>query len=783
MDARRLRTFAPVLACLVPLLTLLAARTELRAQEGDDRPIYLQTPFDLITLKRDGSQHRILPLELPGRKVIPQTSGSLRVRLESDPVDERSIRWAEIEKLELFEELVLAEANRLTAAGQFNEAFRHYAFLLDKYPHVEGLDPAIQTYLFASASDSVSKQEYAEALSTLEELFRRNNGYTSPSGRSVTSALSAVANILLRQYVTAGNYDAARTLLTRLSRQYGDATIPAVAEWRNRIIADARKKAEEVRHLLNENKLLEAQLAARQVLRIWPDLEGAVALARETLQRYPIATIAVLQRAVEPDPSNRLNWAARRTGRLTNRLLVEFVAPGAEGGEYRSPLGTVEHSDDYRQVALQLRPEPAGGSGQAAQIPTGYEIAQRLLAMADVSSPLYYAPWADLVGSVRVSGVYRVEALLRRPHVVPQGYLQVPLVAGDPPWARSLRPYDLLPADESGDPSVTRFVRNADFVGGTPTMPAEVRERFFEDPADAVAALRGGEVYAIDRLFPADAAVLRQDANVIVRPYALPTLHMLVPNLKNPYLDNATFRRALVHAIPRQLILAGLLKGQSVDGCRVITGPFPPGRGPDDPIGYAYNVELAERPFDPGVATLLTRMAQNQLEQLAEKNEEPAPQLKPLILAHPEDAVARFACEIIARQLEALNIPCQTKQLPPGEVTDPSGEYDLLYVAMNVSEPVVDAQLVLGREGISGTTSPYIGLALRRLQEARTWREARDRLQQLHQLAYAEVTVIPLWQLVEHYAYSRTLQGIENETVSLYQNIEQWQLEPVLSGE
>ena len=33
---------------------------------------------------------------------------------------------------------------------------------------------------------------------------------------------------------------------------------------------------------------------------------------------------------------------------------------------------------------------------------------------------------------------------------------------------------------------------------------------------------------------------------------------------------------------------------------------------------------------------------------------------------------------------------------------------------------------------------------------------------------------IPLWQLVEHFAYHKRLCGVGADAVSLYQNIEQW---------
>ena len=75
---------------------------------------------------------------------IPKSSEKLLVRLLERPDEEVEIAWGSIDKVELFEQLVLAEANRLTSIGNFDEAFDYFAFLSKRYPETPGLDGSRQ---------------------------------------------------------------------------------------------------------------------------------------------------------------------------------------------------------------------------------------------------------------------------------------------------------------------------------------------------------------------------------------------------------------------------------------------------------------------------------------------------------------------------------------------------------------------------------------------------------------------------------------------------------------
>jgi hypothetical protein len=67
-------------------------------------------------------------------------------------------------------------------------------------------------------------------------------------------------------------------------------------------------------------------------------------------------------------------------------------------------------------------------------------------------------------------------------------------------------------------------------------------------------------------------------------------------------------------------------------------------------------------------------------------------------------------------------------------------------------------------------------MALRRLDAAKNWREARARLWELHRIAYEQVAVIPLWQTANYLVYSNRIHGVGSHPLNLYQDVEQWRV-------
>ena len=94
------------------------------AAETPEQPTRLldRAPFDRIMLNtaNKGAVIDVLPLDLPGRRV-PQplpTEGALKLRRVAEPSLEYSVSWNSIARIELYEQLLLAEAKELVDADK-----------------------------------------------------------------------------------------------------------------------------------------------------------------------------------------------------------------------------------------------------------------------------------------------------------------------------------------------------------------------------------------------------------------------------------------------------------------------------------------------------------------------------------------------------------------------------------------------------------------------------------------------------------------------------------------
>lgn len=760
-------------------------------------PIYLRYPFDRVYLKPNLAPpgedvKEVERLELPGRRrpENPRASEKLKVRFLDDPTQEFEVRWGDIDRIELFEELVLGEASALIAAARPAEAFGHYQFLDRFSPDFPGVKEAIEGYLFKDAGQQFKANQYDAALTVLYELTDRN-----PQFPGAQRALASTINKLMEAQLQTKSYLEARRLLANLVQRYPEDGL--AAKWTAEFTKQSNAALAKARKLLQEKKMPEAQAAITDAVRIWPASVEARQLAVEQNRAYPVVAVGVTLLPALDSPTGRLrDWASLRSDRLLHRRLFELSGYdlNGEGGAYVCPFGEVERGDLGLRLNFRLRPDLPWSQGDGTL--NGYDVSQRLLSMADPRSDTYQSDWQDLLAAVSVRKVNEVEVVLQRTHVRPDAMLQTSLT----PWRQPSEsvekahatngPYVLYQRTEDR----LRYRFNPRYFALGPSQPRQLEERYFPRAEAAVAALRNGEISVLDRVNPAHLTELAESPRVKIGAYAAPCVHCLLPNLKRPFVDQRTFRRALAYGIHREAILKQrLLNGRESEelrDCQTLTGPFP--------RGYAYNEKLAPREYDPRLAVTLARVvrrtvakrraadAQDSTDKPKDKPnaaQAPPAEMPQLVLAHPPTEVARMACEEIAGQLSRIEIPVELREMPPGQAYDMPADVDLMYVELPIWEPVVDARRLLGSDGLVGWCSPYMELALRQLEDATDWKAARQRLLYIHQLAYDELTLIPLWQMSDFFAYRDDLRGVGTRPVGLYQNIENWQVPPWLPSD
>jgi ABC-type transport system substrate-binding protein len=753
------------LAFLITSVLWLSFPALLRAEV----PLYDQEPYDEVTLDAANNNEvvKIVPLKTPNRQPPPRGNPSekLVVRTVKEPDKEYAILWKSIAKVELFEQLVLDKATALAGDTRFDEAYDYFTWLERNKSDTPGLGKAIENALYEEAKDSHRRQQYDSALALLRELHQRN-----PRRAGLDVALGRTTDELVNRYVKAENYPPARLLLQNLSNDFPEH--PLVRQWRDRLIKQATPILAEAQAAANAGQWSKAGDLTRQLAVLWPELPGARDLARTVYRTYPRVVVGVTAPAGDALPNRLDDWATRRASRLLYRTLAEYAGASTEGGKYDCPMGDFSQQALNRRLAIKLKPGIGWADGVANL--TNTDVARRLLAMADPTDPGYRVDWADLLLAVSTSGVYNVEVEFRRPHVRPEAMLQIvltprgaPIKAGDPPPVNG--PFVVA----SRSPEDTVLAANSHYFATQKGQPKEIVERCYPDINKAVAALRRGDVLVLDRINPWNVAAIRGERDLVVQAYAAPLLHCLIPNLRRPLPADRNFRRALLYGIARQAILQQMLGGGEVPGCAVISGPFPQGVDASDPMGYAYDDSVEPRPYEPRLAAALANVTLKNYCK-ARKIQDKKPKLPTLILAHPADEIATAASLSIQKQLKLVDIPVELRKIKgpmPAKVPD---DVDLLYVELPMWEPLVDARRILGEDGMSGGCSPYMTLALRQLDEAVDWSQVRECLHRVHHIAFDDTAVIPLWQLIECFAYHQSLRGIAARPVSLYQGVEQW---------
>src|SRR5688572_8838265 len=164
-------------ALAIAAILFLAIAT---GQESRPKRLIDQQPYDVITLDKanDNKVIKVEPLDLPERKAPDRPKAGDKVRIKLlDGGEQYDVAWLSVEKLEFYEQLVLAEAVKFTAEGRLDDAYDELEFLYSFYPATPELDEARQNFLYVSSGAAFRQGKHEEALAILEELLEKNPNY------------------------------------------------------------------------------------------------------------------------------------------------------------------------------------------------------------------------------------------------------------------------------------------------------------------------------------------------------------------------------------------------------------------------------------------------------------------------------------------------------------------------------------------------------------------------------------------------------------------------------
>ena len=776
------------LLCLIGQNGMLA-QDDNEDVEEEKKDLLDRRPFDRIYLDKLNKDTILEVEELKFRGSLTPSSHppteTLQFQFQWDSVNWYQVPWKNIVKVETYPQILLKEIRTLLddkapSKRQANlaRAFKFLDRVLNdpEYRSNSQVQEYLKEYLYADAYYSFQNKQLREAWSALDALFFTARDYRpTADSPTVVSMLSDLIGQRMGAMVKARNYRAAEALMASTRVKYGATQEAVIDKWQAQIIADAEAEKANAIKYFEAGDARKVHDAVRNMLNIYPQIAGGEAMFKRVIDKYPLVFVGVTDIAAKGNPASLLSWAERRKGRLYYRSVVEYFRQGQDGGIYRFPHGDIEVSGDMKTMQFVFR-----GDRDEPALPAmnAYKLRKRLLDLANPDSPDYSPVWAELIKSTFARNPKVLNVSLDQPHVRPEALLQINHTAFD---AKSPPPPDAyyvqIPSAEMGDLYEPNPAYPALKSRGLPKLV----EIVYKNATEQTDALLRGDIDVIDRVFPADISRLKKNEDIEVYPYTIPTIHILIPNQRKKHMQSAIFRTAILYGINRPKILYdGILGNQRPNGFRIISGPVPYGITETDPIGYAYNPKIEPLVADARLGMVQAVVGDEQIKKLLQRQEK-LNEYKPLKditfkLCYPANDFARAACASIKLDLEVIGIKTELIELKPGQTYPEDGDFDLLYAEITMQEPFLDVRKILAAEGIAGTDNDAINQAIRFLDTARSWRDARPRLQELHSLCFHNAIVLPLWQVVEHYAYRKNVRGVGKKINTLYKNVVDWKI-------
>ncbi len=794
----------------------------------DNRPLVDQEPFDLLRLNEanEFAELKVTPLKdaaialnlpVPQKPFDFQQEGTVKFKLVEFDAKYWQTPWKSLVEIKLFEDLLLDEAKRLLNEGDFDLCFRTLLYLKNNTELASSIElrQLFDRCLSEDGKRALAQGRFDDALSIYEELYFRNPRFQS-SGKSALEIVTECYDRLIEVDIDRRDFLRAQNLVESVRKKYGDRMRDPLVKWERQIDEGALAELARVREVMARNESDAAHMAVRRLVHVLPKLREGHDMYEQLDTQFPHVYVGVTQPAIDIRANVVFDWASRRVGRLTHRWLFEFNGLTDEGGDYLFPNGAFYQADE---LGLKYRFEIKDDVPFGVPPITTYQISNRLLEIAEIDHPDYYIPWARILKSVEIEDDRRVLVQLNTPYIKPQAMLQVSFMQTTSETYREpngkYRPIQQTALD-------TIFERNEihDPIPGN--QHPRIIERIYPTASAADEALIRGEVDIVDRIYPANYNRLSRNPNIVVRPYGVPTLHVLIPNPTREetqlHMKSVNFRRALTYCLDRNSMLRDYVSmGRTIDGYVPVSGPFPVGSDKTEDISYAVNHTIRPRPLSFKLGLVLTSLVEAQekkrirAERDRKKQEEMAGLIEPeangdedaaqeievdddgnpkepeivvprptFILAHPDNELVENLCKSMAERWAIIDVKVELRKLPPGVVIpDKDFEYDLLFMEIFMQEPMVDVYQLFGNTGIVSGVDATIKQSLWMLDRANSWGGVAVALRRIHQQTFSGMTILPLWQIMDHYAYRTHLSNVGSNIVHLYQNVENWHFKPV----
>jgi peptide/nickel transport system substrate-binding protein len=718
------------------------------------------------------AEGKLVIKEEPGERADPSKVADGVNVLRIKPLNESNVfvlRRANVKTITYFEDMLLADADRRSKAGDFGSAFEILLGVRRRSPGWPGLADRADRLLFAEGKAAVDSRDYEQGLRLLGELRAHN-----PNHSGLSDALAAAYGGRIRRAIDSGAYYEGRKELHDLREAVGDhAEARAAAElFRSKASAlvDQADKAGD-----NPAAQLDALTEAR---RIWPSLDGLESRQRAAFEALPTLDVAVYDAPATLGPW-RHSAAESRISPLLYRPILAAGTEAARRGERADQIASkVEVADLGRRIEIELREGVTWSDGSGPVGPV--DLVQGFGSLVLPGSPRYEGRWASLLDTVSVSGPRSVTLRLTRPALDPASWLAGPIgpahagadgrVSG-PDGHRSL----VVSGPYRPEKETNHAVLDLRAVSPTSAV-RRIREQQVDSAEDGVAALVQGRVALLAGVPIRRLAELTSGNKESIRVGRLadPRLHLIALDGRADVLRNRTLRRALSYAIDRPTFLASLAGPLADDPMTgLLDGPSPKG-------SFAQAPGVPALDFQPLLGRMLAAAARKELGSGPITLTLDYPRLPDVERIVPDlvEAWKQIGVQVEPRPSEAGELEARLKRGEP---------FQMAYRVVTVAEPLRDLGPALcpgydaepSADALASIPSPRIVQLLLRLEQAPEIPTARGLAIELDRASRDELPILPLWQLPEHYAWHTRLTGPTETTRSLYEGIETWTIQPL----
>ena len=636
------------------------------------------------------------------------------------------------------------------------DAVRKDDLLLPSWPR---FDEIYHRMALADADQQFARGDIEASLRLLEELWKP--GVEIPG---LASRLGRLVDGLIGPSLERSEFRQARYFLANLKSRL--PTNPVVQKWREELAQRAGATLQQAKEAAAQGNFAAAARTVDVAAEIWPPLTGLKETHRDLTDRYQRLKAGVLHLANEETPAVGPTAADERVRWLTEARLFEPASTSSQGVRYRSSFfDSWEPTDLGRRVQFRLKLNRA--DWEARPLITSADVYAELLSRTNPQSRLYDERLAGFVNGISVQGPADFTVDFRQLPLRPEALWQITVPIG----AETQSLNTGIAADAAQDLGRYRFQKTDSPQGEiryrrVRSEPASIRQRHVEEVVEirydtwerALQGLLRGETSFLPAVDPRDLKGLRGDGRFQVIPYNLPRTHLLLFNPEQRALLDGQFRRALLHAVPRQRALQEiLLTEETRDAGRLVTCPFPS-------TSYAYDNQLPQPEYNPALAAALALTARKQF----------GGELPVLTMICPDDPRIRDVSRALILEWRRVGIEVQlVDKLNDGQT------WDICYRTAKCIEPLMDTWPLLTMQTSAQVNSLQpLSESTRRLllelERAVDWPSATKLLHRLSADLLIEARYVPLWELDEFLVARKNIVGIPARVMHAYDDVERW---------